>query len=713
MRTETSEENSTKADVAKKLSHEEILQVARDRFKLAEEYESDGRTDEIDDQKFMIGDQWPLEVKNGRLQDQRPCLTINRIPQFVRQITNDQRQNRPSIKINPVDDKADIETAKIFQGMVRHIEYNSHADVAVDTAFDWAASSGLGYFRIITEYADSMSFQQEIKIEPIKDRFSVYMDPYYQKPDGSDANWGFVFEEMSRDEFKAKYPKANATSMSDWESLGDLAHTWLKKDSVRVAEYYYKEYEEVEIVLMSDKTVLRRDHVPKQLPDGVREVSSRISNIPKIKWCKINGLEILEETDVPGEWIPIIPVIGEERIVEGKRVISGIVRHAKDPQRMYNYWKSSQTETIALAPKAPYIGMEGQFEGYEDQWKSANIKNHAFLQYKGKSLNGIPAPPPQRQVYEPPVQAITAAAAEAADDLKSTTGIYDASLGNKSNEQSGIAIQRRSQQSQSSNFHFIDNLSRSLRHAGRILVAWIPKVYDTPQTVRIISDDGTVDMVQVNQIFQEGSEQKAHMLEAGKYDVTVDTGPSFATKRQEAVASMLDLSRAAPQLMQIAGDLMVRNMDWPGAQEIADRIKKTLPPNIVEDDKNKQQQPLPPQVQQQMQQMSQMVQALSKELDENSELIRTKTLELQSHERIAALESETRLKLELIKQHAKDAQIAFQEEMGEIQHLRSTLTAQQNVNNGAGEQPQGEPAVSPQPSPTGGSSPGQPMGETS
>lgn len=702
----------------KPLSDEELIRIAKHRFNLAVEAETQNRSDELDDQRFMTGEQWPLEVRTQRQIDQRPCLTINRLPQFVRQITNDQRQNRPSIKVNPCDSLADGDTAKILQGMIRHIEYNSHADIAYDTAFEYAASSGIGYYRIVTDYSDPMSFQQEILIKRIKDRFSVYLDPFYQEPDGSDCQWGFVFDDMSKDEFETQYPDAQLSSMGDWESLGDNnSDLFIKKDMVRIAEYYYKVWEECEICLLSDKRVVEKKDLPQKLPDHLRVVSERKALIPKVKWAKINGHEVLEKTDIPGQWIPIIPVIGEEFLVDGKRILAGIIRNAKDSQRMYNYWASAETEMIALAPKAPFIGAEGQFEGFEEQWKTANTRNHPYLQYKMKTSSGIQAPAPQRTQYEPQVQAITSARMQSADDLKATTGIYDASLGNRSNEQSGVAIQRRNSQAQVSNFHFMDNLSRSLRHTGRILINWIPKVYDTQQAIRVIGDDGEVKMQEINKVIQgpDGSDEKFHFLDSGMYDCTVDTGPSFQTKRQEAVGSMLDLLRSAPQLMGVSGDLLVRNMDWPGAAEIADRIKRSLPPQITADEKDGQK-PLPPQVQQQLAQQGQMLKQLTQELNENSEIIRTKRLELESKERIEMMRMDTDLRLELLKHNAKDGQIAFLEETALIhKRLDQQLNFQQPIGQGAGEQspaaPQGQQANQPQQPPTGGNPPGQtPMG---
>ena len=684
------------------------------------ESEAASREEELDDIKFFCGDQWPLNVKSDRLRDKRPCLTVNQIPQFVRQVTNDERQNRPSVKVNPVDDKATIETAEILEGMTRHIEYASCGDIAIDTAAEWAAKSGIGYYALQTDYVHSMSFQQEIQFRTILDRFCVYTDPYWSMPDGSDMQWGFIVSDPSRDEFKAEYPNAKLNEVSSWEGLNSHTPNWFTKNTCKVAEYYYKTYEEVEIHLLSDGTEVEAedlDELPDtkkdkdgyyNLKDGRRSTSKRTTQKIIVHWAKINGIEILDETEILGEYIPIIPVIGEVQIVEGKKVYAGITRQLKDPQRMYNYFASAETEAIALAPRAPFVAAAGQIEGFEEQWQMANVKNIPVLQYKPKAIDGTPCPPPQRQVAEPAVQAITQAMQMRANEMKATTGIYDPTLGKQTNEMSGVAIQRRINQSGTATFHYSDNLSRSQRHGGRIMLCWIPKVYNKAQAVRIIGDDGSVDFAKVNQIFDEGGESKSHFLDHGQYDCTISTGPSYQTKRQEAVASMLDLARAMPQSMQFGLDLLVRNMDWPGSQEIADRIKKMLPPQLVNDND-----PVPPAAQAQMKQMNQMVQVLSKQNQEYMDLIKNKSLELASKEKIAAMEQKTQLAIELMKHDQKDAALIFQAEQDHIdrqlamdQQQMENQINQTQLNNGAG--PQGTGA--PQNMPTGAASPGQSMG---
>jgi hypothetical protein len=639
-------------DSKKKSSHEDLLAAARKRFLLAEEAEREMRSLGLDDLKFRAGEQWPQSVKSERDMDARPCLTINRIPQFIRQVTNDQRQNRPSIKVHPVDDQADVETAKIYQGLIRHIEYNSDAETAFDTAFEGAATMGFGYFRVITDYVSPTSFEQEILIKRIRNHFSVYFDPSSKEIDGSDASWAFVVEDMPLEDFKAEYGSSELAGLDDWASIGNArAEGWLTDSTVRVAEYFHKEFKEVTICLLEGGKSIEKEELEKIYPEGLPEglvLSERKSKVPVIKWCKINGVEVLEETEWPGRWIPIIPVYGDELDIEGKRVVEGVIRHAKDSQRMYNYWVSTETEAIALAPKAPFIVAEGQIpREHEAMWRSANRKSYAFLQYKPVSFNGQMAPPPQRNFTDTPIQSITTARMHAAEDLKATTGIYDSALGAQSNETSGVAIQRRNQQAQTSNFHLIDNLTRSIRHCGRILVDLIPKIYDTARTARIIGEEGDQEVVRINQEFEKDGKALMYDLGVGKYDVVVDTGPSFATRRVEAAISMESMARSYPQLVQVAGDLMIKNMDWPGAQEIAERFKKIIPPDVLGEEEA---QEIPPQVQAQMQQMNQMIEAMTTQLQEATKTIEQKTIEIESKERIEFAKMETDLEKEKLKQ---------------------------------------------------------------
>lgn len=670
----------SKDDSAKDRS---ILEVALDRFKLAEEAFSEIRKLGLEDLKFLAGEQWHQEDMTNRRLENRPCLTINRMPQFVRQITNEQRQNSPSIKVNPVDDRADVETAKILQGMIRHIEYNSNADNAYDGASEGAAIKGFGYFRIVTDYVDPVSFDQEILIKKIHDDFSVFLDPSSKEPDGSDANWGFIFEDLLEDEYKRQYPNSELSSMEQWESLGNKAPNWINGKSCRIAEYFYKDYEKKKVHLLSSGEVILDDDLSIGLPENLQIIKTKMADIPVIKWCKINGIEILEKTDWLGSWIPIIPVYGNMLFIDGKLVLEGVVRHAKDSQRMYNYWATSETETIALAPKAPFIVAEGQLSGFEKDWKTANSKSHAFLQYNPKSVAGQLIGPPQRNGYEAPVQAITMARMNAAEDMKATTGIYDASLGNRGNETSGVAIQRRNIQAQTSNFHFTDNLNKSIRHAGRILVELIPKIYDAARAVRIIGEEDQQEIVLINQFYEKHGRQVKHDLSEGKYDVTINSGPSFQTKRQEAVAAMLDLTKALPQSASVIADIMVKNMDIPGSEEMSKRLKSILPPGIAQDD-DKNKMPIPPQVQAQMQQYGQMIDQLTAQLNEANKKIENKTIEIESRERIENQKLEVQILLKQAEMQGGMAMATLQAELAAINKRLMMLDINQPIDGETG-----------------------------
>jgi len=662
----------------KKKSHEDILATARKRFALAIEATKDMRDLGDEDIKFIAGDQWPDDIKAFRTNAKRPVITINRCPQMVRNVTNDQKLNRPSIKVYPCDDKADVDTAKIFQGLIRQIENESNAEQAYDTAHENAAKRSYGYWRVITEYESPTSLKQKILIKRIRNPNSVLLDPFHKEKDGSDAKWGFVFEDIPKDEFAAEYPDSELTEAGAWKVDGQNDLNWVGDNTVRIAEYFTIEYQDDELLEVqiisaegsSVETILQsqaKDILAKLEANGAQVLmtgKSRKTKIPVVEWYKMDGCTIHDENVFPGQYIPIIPCYGEEHDIDGKVIYESVIRHSKDSQRLYNYNKSTIAETIAMAPKAPYIVVEGQIpKQYEPQWRTANTANHAYLTYSPVDVNGNLAPPPQRQVYEPPIQAVTQAAMVEAEDMKNTSGITDSAMGNRSNETSGLAINARAQQSQKNTFHLTDNVNLSIKHTGRILVDIIPIVYDTAQAVRILGEDNEGEIVKINELFTYKGEKRTFDFSRGKYDVYVDSGPGYATKRQEAVESMLEMAKAAPQIMQIAPDLIVRNLDWPGATELAERLKKTVDPKLID---SKDQAPIPPEIQNQMMQMDQtikMLTARSAELETNEA---TKKMELESKERIETLKLQTQVALKDMDIKAKALDATYKAELDSI-----------------------------------------------
>jgi hypothetical protein len=647
-------------------SDSDVLSTARDRLSMAISAYSESREDELDDLRFYAGSpdnqwQWPADVlaTRGAVQGQtinaRPCLTINKLPQHVHQITNDQRQNRPSVKVIPVDDSADVEVAEIFNGMIRHIEYISDADVAYDTACENQVAYGEGYIRILTEYCDDNTFDQDIKIARIRNSFSVYMDPLIQDPCGSDAEWCFITEDLSQEEYHRLFPNASPLSTLETLGIGDQnLSQWLNTNTIRIAEYFYCEYDKQTLNLYpGNVTALEGTPEDKELRKVYgKPKKSRQADRKKIKWCKINGYEILEEQEWAGSCIPVVRIIGNEYEVEGRIYISGLVRNAKDAQRMYNYWTSQEAEMLALAPKAPFIGYGGQFEGYETQWKTANTNNWPYLEVNPDVTDGQGAvlPLPQRALPPMAQTGLIQAKMGASEDIKSATGQYNASLGQTSNERSGKAILARQREGDVGTYHYQDNLARGVRHIGRQCVDLIPKIYDTQRIARIIGLDGETKMVKIDPTQAEPVRKiqnqegividKIYNPSVGKYDVVVATGPGYATKRQEALEAMAQLLQGNPQLWAVAGDLFVKNMDWPGAQEMAKRFAKTIDPKLMGDAEDN---PA-------LQAANQQMQAMAAELDQLHQMLQNvgKSMEAQDMERkdyeakIKAFDAETK-----------------------------------------------------------------------
>lgn len=592
---------------------EAIIDQAKQFLRFCSDNDSNNRVEALEDLKFAGGDQWPVEIQNSRLLESRPYLTINKIDAYCRQITNSQRQQRPRIKCHGMNSQSDAKMAQIITGICRHVEEQSDADAAYDNAFDFAVRMGWGFWRITTDYVRPDSFDQEIYIKRIENPFMVYFDPNSNEPDGSDAEKCLITEVVSKEAFRKMYPDAETDAGFTPRGTGDSQSEWITKEDIRIAEYFYTEYKHTKLVLLSDGTTVYEDEMPSQdamLEAGIYEVSRRVTVKKQIKWCKLTGMQILEKRDWAGKYIPVVPVYGQQLIVDSKKKKFGLTRMAKDPQRMYNFWSTALTESVALAPKAKWLLAEGQDEGHEDEWAQANIKSMPVLRYKQTDSEGRPANPPQRLNPEPPPTGITTALEGLNADLMAVVGIYDPRMLPQGNI-SGKAIQGQQQQTDMTNFHYYDNLTRSIKQTGRIILDLIPHVYDSERVLRIIGDDGKGEIVTVNQISQDqmGVETILNDVTVGEYDVVMETGPGYNSKRQEAVDSMVQMMSIDQDLMKQAGDLVFRNMDFPGADIIADRLAAANPLAQIDDKSD-----VPPQVQMQLAQSQQVIQQLQQEL---------------------------------------------------------------------------------------------------
>ena len=570
----------------KKLSMTEeaaLLKEFRDAVESSWQHESDNIKEAQDDLEAIAGNQWPEAVRRERDEQGRPMITVNKLPQFLRQVTNDIRQADLAIKTSPVDDESDPELAKVFDGILKQIQYQSSAKHVFSKASEDQAGCGIGWFRIKAEYADDSAFDQELRVEAIRNPLAVFWDPASILPDRSDAMWISVTELLPKATFKARYPDAAEASVQV-PNEGSSAF-WSEADDIRIAEFWRKvPYDKTLSLMPNGETVCLDELDPMARMSMQPPVKQRKVKAHKVESWIISGSQVLSGPHPwAGKYIPIVPVIGAEIALEKRIYRYGVIRFAREPQQLYNVYRTASAEAVMLAPKAPWLATPNMIGPYKGMWDNANRGNIPYLLYDPDPT--APGAMPQRQ---PPVQINAAFMQEssiAADDMKATTGIYDASLGQRSNETAGVAIRARQQEGDVANYHFIDNLKRSLEHAGRILLDLIPKVYDNERVVRIMGEGDQEQFVRINHVMMgvDGEPVLLNDLSAGRFDIRVTIGPNYATKRFEAAANMLDLLKAFPQAAPIISDLIVKNMDWPGADEIAKRLRQTVPPNILHD----------------------------------------------------------------------------------------------------------------------------------
>lgn len=594
--------------MAKAKTAEPIIKEALERFQDSESGTTENRQDLRDDIRFArLGEQWPtspVDIKKQRESEGRPCLTINKLPASIRQVVNESRQNKPGIKVSPVDNGADINTAEVIGGLIRSIERGSNAEIAYDTAIDNAVSGGFGFFRIGIDYAHDETFNLEARIERIPNPLMVHWDPTSTEFDASDWEYGFISDFITEDQFKKRYPKASMVAFEG--DSDDLVNHWIQDEQIRIAEYWLRTEGRRDILMLSNGAIVRADTLPELgrqmfdglgqdakgvsddelaqgylLLNGLEETRRRTVTYHEVTRRIMSGVEVLVEDKWPGSTIPICPVWGEEVFVDGRRHFRSMIRDAKDPQTMFNFWRSASTELVALAPRAPWVGPKGFAKGSVEKWQTANTRSHAFLEYDPAAGS-----PPQRMPFAGVPAGALQEALNASDDIKAIVGIYDASLGARSNETSGKAINARDRQSDTSNFHFIDNLARAIRYAGRVLVEIIPSVYGQNETIRILGEDHAEKVVKLTQeaggpqLPGVDGEPELYNLTVGKYDVTVSTGPSFATQREETRETLIQIMREVPGSAAVLGDIVMEQMDFPGADKVAKRLKLFLPPQV-------------------------------------------------------------------------------------------------------------------------------------
>ena len=589
---------------------DKVINEARERFRESQDGSEFNRNNYYQDTLFSrMGVQWPRNVRIQREQESRPCLTINKLPAFIRQVVNDARQNKPSIRVSPVDSGADVETAQVIGGLVRSIEQQSNADDAYDTAIDHAASGGYGFWTVDIEYAHDESFDMECRINRIPNPLMVHWDVGSTAFDASDWEYAFVSEFLTEEEYERDYPGAVPISFEFFDARDDLQY-WINGTKIRLAVYWERTKSWKNLIQFASPDGIRNireDKLPRLAKSVAEAADFDITGMSKdemvsaylnlsgmveqrrrkveawdVRRRVINGVEVLEDDPWPGSMIPVIPLWGEEVISDGRRHFRSMIRDAKDSQQMFNFWRSASTELVALAPRAPYIGPKGFVPAdKKEQWRTANTRSHPYLEYEPEA-----GAAPQRQPFAGVPAGVIQESLNASDDMKAITGIYDPSLGARSNETSGRAILARQRESDVSNFHFIDNQRRAIRYCGQVLVEIIPYVYSARQSIRILGEDMKEEVV--NLTTAEGGanhptvtgERGLYNISVGKYDVNVKAGPSYSTQREEAREVLVEIISRVPNAAVLLGDILIEHLDFVGAEKVAARLKMMLPPEV-------------------------------------------------------------------------------------------------------------------------------------
>jgi hypothetical protein len=678
-----------------------LIEQAKARFRLALNAEDAQRKRELSVLKFDAGDQWPDDVKRFRGADvvngvpipARPMLTIPKTDAPVKLVVNQQKRAHLGVQVHPVSDDADDETAETLQGLYRHIEQQSRAHIARGWAFTHAVKMGRGFWRVLTKYAEDGGVEygdQDICVERILNQESAYMDPYAEQPDWSDAQWGFIGSFLPVDRYKKDYPDSRLAKFDaddpEWETFGDSAPGWSmdteEGKAIRVMEYFVVEttnYTRIAVPGLTgtivgwkgeapeghpDQTVIAEDEIPEGATPTEWDIPVRA-----VKWYKLNGIEVLDEQDWPGQYIPIIVALGEEKNVGGVRKFTGMIEPAMDAARLFNMAASSLIEKVALTSKAPWQVAEGQDEGYEDEYAQANTRNLPVLHYKPTALGDRLVPPPIRNFGSADVSPEMAMLESSDRFIKSVTAVHDPSLGEGSKARSGKAELALQGQADASNSNYLDDFAQvAMTQEARIVLDLIPKIYDRPGRItRILRPNDEQEKVMLNAPFSVDPQTKRPMpaqgaptpggpgmpavkrydLAKGRYGVVVSIGKSWQTRAQQGADEVGQALQAVPALMPMIGDIYFRFRDFPGAKEIADRLKKMLPPQLQ--DKGDDGAPTVEALTQQLQQGQQAFQQLQQQAQQMKQALDQELTKRQAEVAIAQGKEQSQAEIQRMK----------------------------------------------------------------
>lgn len=587
------------------ISGDKIVEEASRRFKRCAEWEANARSNFLADYRFAHGDsdngfQWPNRIRQNRDTDARPCLTMNIVRQHNLQIVNEAKQNKSSVAFRATGGQGTKDAADLYEALFRRTEYLSDAQAAYETACEYQVAGGWGWIRVVTEYCDNKTFNQDFRIKRVWDPLSVYLDMDTQEKNGSDARYGFVFDLVPDEQLEEAYPW-----VKELETLAPLGaatneDSWNLKDHTRVCEYFRKIPKKDKLVsfinpLNNQRTQLARSKMPDEVYKEILELpltKSRDIIDWEIQWHLIVGQRRVDKTIWPGKYIPLIRVLGEETVIDGVLDRKGHTRSMKDAQRMYNYNASAQVEFVALQGKTPWIAAAKAIEEYETMWNSANTVNHSVLIYNSISDDGeTPIEAPQRTPPPNASPAYDTGMETAFNQMMMTSGQWQNQMGMGGNERTGAAIDRRQEQSYTSVFHFQNNYADALKFIGKQFLDIVPIIYDKPRLVRVQAENGEDFDLEIDpnakqavQMVMDKNENVVRRIlnpQMGDYGVQSDVGPAYGTRREETVRAMTLLLTQAPDLVPIIGDLLLAAMNFKEAGEAAQRLKRMVPPQAL------------------------------------------------------------------------------------------------------------------------------------
>lgn len=703
VRLETEKPVQEMDEAARQRKEDEFVRLVHRRWKLMSDAEELQRRRSVEEVEFNSGKHWDSEMRKEREDKDQVVIEINRTPQFLNQVANEQRMTRPAAVIKPEGNGADEHRARILQGMVKSIEIKSESEAIHDDAFYAVLEKGWTYWRVKWQYESDRSFKKVVRTTRISNDFSVYCDPAATEYDKSDARDYVITEDMPDDVYKAEFGESRLASMTNLTSLGDEIKDWIGDGVKRVAEYFYKDIKKEKLYALADdpygegkfEDELERDE--EGLLVGVLyafgQPMFRMSNRQKVYWAKINAIEILDGNEdrtagreyiKGGKYIPIIPAHGRRMLVEKKRVWAGMVRDAIEPCLASDYWLSAITEQVALGSKAPWVVAYEAIAQYREMWDTANIENYTALFYDAFDSQGNALPAPFRNFGEPPIQAMTFILKFADEDLKRVMGIYNAGLGAPGPEVSGVAIGARQRESDVANFNYIDNFKRSISYETKVKLDYIRLVYDSKQVIEIVKPDGKSETVTINDEFKDPKtgEIKSTFINRGDYGVVVEVGASFNTKREQAANGINEYLKVDPGAAPLVGDILAEQLDFPEKDRLAKRLKHRVPPEAIQDEEDSdEEQKIPPAFQaqykkqaQMLEQMNQIIEDLTAKL-ETEELKRKhetqiKAMELASQERQSALKAQIEIAKVASKSDLELLKIQFQQLQSELEAIR-------------------------------------------